>query len=312
MAEETEGTSAGATEAAPATTSGTGSTGNTTTVETGTAATSTGNTAQAFDWNSAPPPDVSAKFGGAKTWKDVTDRYGNSSREAQRLNQQYTDAQRKLEIFEIANKVNPKQPQADQNPFFGFKDQAHYLSELERDPVGTKQKENAWMLEKNAELIDKRVNEIVEKKLAPFQQQSVAQREKSLHDAAVQTYPEIAEGGPLRSVVETWVEENQPAWQALKDAAKNSNINPWKIAADAALAGIHRGQAEALRGAQKTTQGKAGTATAGPGVKGAPDKSDIASLAQQARANGEEVPDHVEKAMELAFNRPKRNERRKP
>lgn len=311
MAEETEGAQAASTEAAPATTSTGGSTssGTTTTIDAGQSATQTTNTSTPYEI----PAEWRGKFGdGMKTIDDVYKKFSASSSEARRQAQEAQEYKRKVEMYEIAQKAQPKAPEQDQTPFFGFKDREHYLAELERDPVGTRLKENRWLMEKNADYIEKRAEEIAAKKIAPFQQQSLAQREKNLHDQAVAKYPEIAEGGPLRSVVESWVEENQAAWQALKEAAHSSNINPWQIAADAALAGIHRGQAEALRAGQKTTQAKATTATQGAGVKGVKEVSDISALAQEARKNGEEVPDHVEKAMELAFNRPKRTERRKP
>lgn len=241
---------------------------------TGEASTQTANSSQsaAFDWNGALPEEFSKALGGAKDYASIRDRFANKDREFQRVSQTAQELQRKLETYETVNKamaLNQPKPQLTPQEKYGFKDQNQFLAALQEDTFGAYEMLVDKILERKMEKIQEGVRPVIDKAINPIHQSAYEQRFKSNESAAIQAFPEIAEGGALRPVVDKYIADNPAVWESLlASSQRDPKVNAHMAIAQIALAPIFQERAKAGSTTQSAAQARAAAAKPGPGVKG--------------------------------------------
>lgn len=273
-----------------------------------------------LSWRDQPLHPAMAKKYGVATAGELADRYGASSTEAKRLSEESRAIAAERDEYRSAiqevlrSRAKELERNTQQQPAaaaakgrFGFASEAELQEAAKRDPEGTKWKVFFHQMKDNPEF-KAMVQEIVQPSLKPViekhEQQEIqaqVQEENAFTErlagqlTELQKDPRFAPGGPLAVALHKWYQENKE-YEADR-ARKQPSYNMWERAKLEILSKIDTARADAGEKKLQNLRGKAPTAKPGTGGLTAPKsgnlKQSIERIAQEMRANGENIPDAV-------------------
>jgi hypothetical protein len=267
------------------------------------------------------PPELATKYPGTKTWGEFENRYSSSSGEARRF-QSEAESQGRIASgykaliaqMRAAPAQAPQIPGANGKGYFGYQSQDAYNAAYQADPQSAVNTMIRHAVLNDPELKKQLIDPVIQEQLQPVQQHMNEQRLSAQTQDFYSRFPD-AKAGPLNAASVSYLNAN-PWVMGIQSLAPQANLPEviYKLATYDILAQ----QVKAANGKVQQHAASAGTARPGSGGRAVPKddspRASVLAAAEEARAQGVEVPQHMIEAavrsMERAdWNRPKKNGR---
>lgn len=243
--------------------------GGDTTTATTTATTGNTQTATAATWDAQPlPPELMAKYPGAKTYGDLDKKYTSGSRSVRELQQRVQELQRfEQQARELEQRQRQTQQQTQKPDFFGFQNADAFNAEFNKDPRGTFGKLLTQAL-RDPETVKSVFDPMLQERFAPIAQRETDERRAAMRTETFSRYPEFAPGTQGHDAARNYLDQNPEARQAfLEISEKFPSINVTEIITKAANYDLLAAQRAAAATQQKATAAKAVSARPSTGAK---------------------------------------------
>jgi hypothetical protein len=189
-----------------------------------------------FDMKGAPPPEIAAKFGNAKSWEDIVKAYANSSGEARRIAEEKKRIEQENQTLKtVGDLFKQNQSKPKDTTFFGYPSEAAYLAEKEVDPVGASRKALLHSLKSDPTALEDILSPILDKRLGKYESHLGMTQERARMSQAFEKLPEFAKGGEMRQHLDTWYDEGgKEVVEAIAPALRETGHNAYEILAKSA------------------------------------------------------------------------------